>query len=210
MTTRVKEKTLAPSKPEFGQPLVIQDCFLGFLVTVYIYRHFFHPPEIVSTENYSLSLLPTVLSPSVVFCCCRQFRFPGERSALICFLLLRSGKPGHGPADSTCRKPEGGFAATDKKVVLLFLDVYKLIGKGKYLRSSKLITLASHGAECGLNRNSFDYKVRARGNISCLFNSRISLIFHACSSFRKPFLIESVEITKKMQPCIGIYYSSVY
>ena len=30
MTTRVKEKTLAPSEPEFGQPLVIQDCFLGF------------------------------------------------------------------------------------------------------------------------------------------------------------------------------------
>lgn len=141
----------------------------------------------MSTENYSLSLLPTVLSPSVVFCCCRQFRFPGERSALICFLLLRSGKPGHGPADSTCRKPEGGVAATDKKVVL---DVYKLIGKGKDLRSSKIINLTSHGTEYGLNMNSFDYKVRARGNISCLFNSRISLIFHACSRFRKRFLID--------------------
>ena len=121
MTTGVKEKTLAPSEPEFGQPLVIQDCFLGFWwQSIYIGMPSSLPPEIVSTENYSLSLLPTVLSPSVVFCCCRQFRFPGGRSALICFLLLRSGKPGHGPADSTCRKPEGGEAATDKKVVLLF------------------------------------------------------------------------------------------
>jgi len=170
-------------------------------VTVYIYRHVFLPPEIVSTENYSLSLLPTILSPSVVFCCCRQFRFPGERSALICFLLLRSGKPGHGPADSTCRKSEGGVAATDKKVVLLFLDVYKLIGKGKNLTSSKLITLTSHCPEYGLNRNSFDYKVRARGNISCPFNSRISLVFHACSSFRKRFLIDLPKLLTSSSYC---------
>ena len=146
MTTRVKEKTLAPSEPEFGQPLVIQDCFLGFWwQSIYIGMSSslrkLCPLKTTPCLSYPQSSLPQSFSAAVV-----SSGFRGNVqlwSAFSCFVRAN--------LDRVRLIQHVGNRREDSlrqiKKLSSFSICINLLVKAKIYRSSKLITLTSHGAE---------------------------------------------------------------